>query len=110
MHVRSWWKSYHANFGPTITWQVIELPQASDHFRGAQEIIMLTLSVIRALAVLAPLATKLAIWMVARCLNMPEPLVQATGDFVFVRVQAVESSIAQSLCPRLARRIKSWFG
>jgi hypothetical protein len=68
---------------------------------------MLMLSLVRALA---PLATKLATWMVARSLNMPEPLVHATGLFMFVRVQAFENSIAQSLCPvRLARRVKSWF-
>jgi hypothetical protein len=41
---------------------------------------------------------------------MPEPLVHATGLFVFVRVQAFEHSVAQSLCPvRLARRLTSWF-
>jgi hypothetical protein len=41
---------------------------------------------------------------------MPEPLVQATSLFVFVRVQALENSIARSLCPvRLARRLVSWF-
>lgn len=67
---------------------------------------MLMLSFVRALA---PLATKLATWMVARSLNMPEPLVHATGIFVFVRVQAFENSLAQSLCPvRLARRLRSW--
>jgi hypothetical protein len=71
---------------------------------------MLMLSLVRALAALAPLATKLATWMVARSLNMPEPLVHATGIFVFVRVQAFENSLAQSLCPvRLARRLRSWF-
>ena len=67
---------------------------------------MLMLSFVRALA---PLATKLATWMVARSLNMPEPLVHATGIFVFVRVQAFENSVAQSLCPaRLVRRLRSW--
>jgi len=75
---------------------------------------MLMLSFVRAfavsLAVLAPLAMKLATWMVARSLNMPEPLVRATGLFMFVQVQAFENSVAQSLCPvRLVRRLKSWF-
>jgi hypothetical protein len=71
---------------------------------------MLMLSLVRALTVLAPLAAKLATWLVARSLNMPEPLVHATGLFVFVRVQAFEHSVAQSLCPvRFARRLKSWF-
>ncbi len=70
---------------------------------------MLILSLVRALAALAPLAIKLATWMVARSLNMPEPLVHATGLFVFVQAQAFESSLARSLCPaRLARRISSW--
>ena len=66
---------------------------------------MLILSIVRALAVLAPLAAKLATWMLARALNMPEALVHAAGLFVFVRVQAFEHGVAQSLCPvRFARR------
>jgi hypothetical protein len=70
---------------------------------------MLMLSLVRALAALVPLAAKLATWMVARSLNLPEPLVHAAGLFMFVRVQAFETSIAQSLCPgRLARRLRSW--
>jgi len=69
---------------------------------------MLMLSLVRALAVLVPLATRLATWLVARSLNMPEPLVHATG--VFVYVQVFENSIAQALCPvRLVRRLKSLF-
>jgi hypothetical protein len=53
---------------------------------------------------------KLATWLLARSLNMPEPLVHATGLFVFVRVQAFENSVVQSLEPvRFARRLKSWF-
>ena len=76
---------------------------------------MLMLSIVRTLAALAPPAAKLATWLLARSLNMPEPLVHATGLFVFVRVQAFEkkafeNSIARSLCPvRVARRLKSWF-
>ncbi|HEX2366759.1 MAG TPA: hypothetical protein VHJ00_17260 [Bradyrhizobium sp.] len=71
---------------------------------------MLMLSLVRTLAVLIPLAAKLATWLLARSLNMPEPLVHATGLFVFVRVQAFENSIAQSLEPvRFARRLTSWF-
>jgi hypothetical protein len=43
---------------------------------------------------------------VARSLNMPEPLVHATGLFVFVRVQAFENSFLKALCPRrLVRRL-----
>ena len=50
---------------------------------------MLMLSVVRALAFLVPLAAKLSTWLLAHSLNMPEPLVHATGLFVFVRVQAL---------------------
>jgi hypothetical protein len=52
----------------------------------------------------------LATWLVARSLNIPEPLVHDTGVFVFVQVQAVENSFGQSLCPiRLWRQLQSWF-
>jgi hypothetical protein len=71
---------------------------------------MLMLSLVRILAVLAQLAAKAATWLVARSLNVPEPLVHATGVFVFVQVQVFENSIARSLCPaRLARRLLAWF-
>jgi len=76
---------------------------------------MLMLSLVRALAALIPPATRLATWLVARGLNMPEPLVHATGLFVVVQVLVVqvvafETSVGQSLCPfRLARRLKSLF-
>ena len=46
----------------------------------------------------------LAIRMVARSLNMPEPLVHNTGVFVFVHVQAVETSVGR----RLLRQLRSW--
>ena len=52
----------------------------------------------------------LATWLVARSLNMPEPLVHTTGVFVFVQVQAVENSVGRNLCPiRLWRQLRSWF-
>jgi hypothetical protein len=52
----------------------------------------------------------LAIWLLARALNMPEPLVHDTGLFVFVHVQAVENSVGRRLCPvRLWRLFRSWF-
>jgi hypothetical protein len=52
----------------------------------------------------------LAIWLVARSLNMPEPLVHETGVFVFVQVQAFENSVGRSLCPiRLWRQLRSRF-
>ena len=71
---------------------------------------MLMLSLVRALAALIPLATRLATWLVARALNMPEPLVHATGILVFAHVQAFETRAARTLCPiRLLRQLRSWF-
>ena len=32
-HVRSWWKTYHANFAASITSEVIELPRRPGHLR-----------------------------------------------------------------------------
>ena len=50
----------------------------------------------------------LATRMLARSLNMPEPLVHSTGIFVFAQVQAVESRAAKTLCPvRLLRRLQA---
>jgi hypothetical protein len=71
---------------------------------------MLMLSLVRALAGLIPLATRLGTWLMARALNMPEPLVHATGMFVVLQVQAFENGVGRSLCPfRLARRLRSLF-
>ena len=51
----------------------------------------------------------LATWLVARSLNMPEPLVQSTGSFVFAQVQAAETSFGKKLCPiRLLRQLRAW--
>ena len=51
----------------------------------------------------------LATWMLARSLNMPEPLVHSTGIFVFAQVQAVETQAARTLCPiRLLRQLRNW--
>jgi len=63
-----------------------------------------------------PSAADLAMWLLnlatrllARVLNMPEPLVHHTGMFVYIRVQEVETSIGRRLCPvRLWRRIQAW--
>ena len=53
---------------------------------------------------------KLAIWALARSLNMPEPLVHDTGVFVFVQVQTIENKVGKALCPaRLFRQLRSWF-
>lgn len=55
-----------------------------------------------------PWLLNLATWMLARSLNMPEPLVHNTGVFVFAQVQAVESRAARTLCPvRLLRRLQT---
>jgi hypothetical protein len=51
-----------------------------------------------------PWLLDLATRLVARILNMPEPLVHNTGVFVFVHVQAVETSVGN----RLLRQLRSW--
>ena len=52
----------------------------------------------------------LATRMLARSLNMPEPLVHNTGVFVFARVQTFEHSVGRTLCPsRLLRLLQTWF-
>jgi hypothetical protein len=56
-----------------------------------------------------PWMLNLATRMLARILNMPEPLVHSTGVFVIVHVQAVENSVGRTLCPiRLLRRFRDW--
>jgi len=65
-----------------------------------------------------PSAAELSTWLfglatrlLARSLNMPEPLVHDTGMFVYIRVQEVETSIGRTLCPvRLWRRVQIWLG
>jgi hypothetical protein len=48
--------------------------------------------------------------LLARSLNMPEPLVTSTGAYVFAQVVAVETRAAKTLCPfTLARRLRAWF-
>jgi hypothetical protein len=64
----------------------------------------------------APSTTRMIQWMLnlatmllARLLNMPEPLVHSTGVFVFTHVQAVETSVGKTLRPaRLLRQFRSW--
>jgi len=51
-----------------------------------------------------PWMLNLATRLLARILNMPEPLVHNTGVFLFVHVQAVETSIGN----RLLRQLRSW--
>jgi hypothetical protein len=56
-----------------------------------------------------PWMLNLATRMLARSLNMPEPLVRNTGVFVFAHVQSVENSVGKTLCPiRLLRQLQSW--
>jgi hypothetical protein len=51
----------------------------------------------------------LATMLLARLLNMPEPLVHSAGLFVFTHVQAVETSVGKTLCPaRLLRQFRTW--
>ena len=73
---------------------------------------MLTLSLFRAVAIAAamiPWLLNLASRLLARILNMPEPLVQSSGAFVFAKVRAVENSFGKRLCPfRLRRRLRAW--
>src|ERR1700752_3475628 len=56
-----------------------------------------------------PWLLTLATWLLARSLNMPEPLVHATGVVVFAQVEAFENSVGKSLCPvRLAHQFLAW--
>jgi len=58
---------------------------------------------------LASWSLNLATRMLACLLNMPEPLVHNTGIFVFVHVQAVETSVGRTLClNRLWRHCQNW--
>jgi hypothetical protein len=59
---------------------------------------------------MTPWLLNLATRLVAHSLQMPEPVVQDTGAFVFARVAAVESGIGKALCPiRLLRQLRIWF-
>ena len=68
---------------------------------------MLMLSVIRPVAAMIP---KLATLVLARSLQLPEPVVRDTGLFVFVQVQAIENRVGRALCPiRLLRQLRALF-
>ena len=59
-------------------------------------------------AAILPWLLSLGVWMLARSLHMPEPLVHSAGLFVFAQVQAAETRAAKTLCPvRLLRRLRS---
>jgi hypothetical protein len=66
---------------------------------------MLMLSLFRALAAATPWLLHLASWLVARSLNMPQPLVHDTGVFVVAQVQAVETRVGKALC----QQFHAWF-
>ncbi|HVQ72822.1 MAG TPA: hypothetical protein VMT08_35505 [Bradyrhizobium sp.] len=69
---------------------------------------MLMLSLFRLVAAAIPWTLNLATWLLARSLNLPQPLVHDTGVFVFVQVQMIESRVGKALCPmRLMRRLRS---
>jgi hypothetical protein len=69
---------------------------------------MLMLSLFRLVATVAPWVVNLATWILARSLNMPQPLVHDTGVFVFVQVQTIENRVGKALSPtRLMRRLRS---
>jgi hypothetical protein len=64
-------------------------------------------STLSSAAGIAPWMLNLATRLLARLLNMPEPLLHTTGAFVFAHVQAVETSVGRTLCPiRLLRRFR----
>jgi hypothetical protein len=69
---------------------------------------MLMLTLFRLVAAVVPWVVNLATWLLARTLNMPQPLVHDTGVFVFVQVQTIENRIGKALSPmRLMRRLRS---
>jgi hypothetical protein len=69
---------------------------------------MLMLSLFRLVAAVVPWVVNLTTWLLARTLNMPQPLVHDTSVFVFVQVQTIENRVGKALCPtRLMRQLRS---
>ena len=69
---------------------------------------MLMLALFRFAAAAIPWMLNLATRLLARSLNMPEPVVHDTGVFVFVQVQTIENKLFRALCPRrLMRQFRS---
>ena len=69
---------------------------------------MLMLTLFRFAAAMIRWLLNLATWLVARSLNMPEPVVYDTGVFVFAQVQTIENRVFRALCPmRLVRQLRS---
>ena len=66
------------------------------------------LSLFRSAAAAISWTLRLLTWLLARSLNMPQPLVHDAGVFVFVQVQTIENRVGKALCPmRLLRRLRS---
>ena len=61
---------------------------------------------------LVPWAMTFATRMLTRGLNVPEPLVHSTGDYLVAQVTAFEHGVGRSLCSfRLARLLRArWRG
>jgi hypothetical protein len=76
---------------------------------------MIALLLYRTLAdSLLPWLVRFAARMLARSLNMPEPLVHSTGDFVIAQVLAFEHSVGKGLGERLrpfrlAALLRAWW-
>ena len=69
---------------------------------------MLMLILFRLVATMIPWVVNLATWLLARSLNMSQPIVHDTGVFVFAQVQTIENRIGKALCPmRLMRQLRS---
>ena len=61
-------------------------------------------------AAMLPWLLDLATRLLARSLNMPEPLLHNTGVFVFAQVQEIENSVGRRFCPiGLWRLLKARF-
>jgi hypothetical protein len=96
-----------------ITSDVIELPIEPGHLVGHRRRSMTILSrpsTLSSAAAVLPWMLNLATRLLARSLNMPEPLLHSTGVFVFAHVQTIENSVGKTLCPvRLLRQLRVWF-
>jgi hypothetical protein len=73
--------------------------------------IMIALLLYRAAANhLVPWLARFATRVLARSLNMPEPLVHSAGQLVIAQVVVFEHSVGRSLCPmRLGRLIRAFW-
>src|SRR5262249_26097369 len=92
----------------SITCQVIETARRCGHLRSNKEMTMTPEG--PSPAALAGWILAIATRLVARSLNMPEPLLHSTGAYVFAQVAAAETRAARTLGPlALARRLRAWF-